>query len=68
LVLSDGDLHSAVVVDQVVSVELLTAVDEEVERNALRGVDRVDLLSRIAKRERAEGLVFLVSAHPLLAA
>ena len=67
LVLSDGRVSSAVVVDQVLSVEHLKPVDVDAERNALGGIDRIDLVRGMAKRPKSEDLVLILDADQLIA-
>ena len=67
LVLSDGRVSSAVVVDQVLSVEHLKPVDADAERNALGGIDRIDLVQGMAKRPRGDELVLILDADQLIA-
>ncbi|MEM1414406.1 MAG: chemotaxis protein CheW [Myxococcota bacterium] len=68
LVLSDGQSTSAVVVDSVLSVEHLNPVQGEAERNALGGIDRVDLLVGLARRQKSEdeNLILLLDAATLV--
>ncbi len=68
LVLSDGKSTAAVVVDSVLSVEHLNPVQGEAERNALGGIDRVDLLVGLAKRQKTDDdeLILLLDAASLV--
>ncbi|MEO0323750.1 MAG: chemotaxis protein CheW [Myxococcota bacterium] len=68
LVLSDGKSTAAVVVDSVLSVEHLDPVQGEAQRNALGGIDRVDLLVGLARRQKTddEELILLLDAETLV--